>query len=227
MAPLGIVHGSQDSVVPFDTMAPGLHPGIVVPWSTQGQPFYQVFQTGGRPWGGLITKNDHQWEYYRGLPPFLGDLGTPEVYRFKPFWDLRVVRDETVPGLSNLSGNSPIPPTKDGEIYNQTITWSSSWDPWDGPPVDEPGHWQISLCSLDQDSLKCGSGVTQTVDVTPRRVQQFQVTPGKVYNWENRLVKDNSVVANGTVTADDYGLITITGFQVDPGGSRLLVTPQN
>jgi pimeloyl-ACP methyl ester carboxylesterase len=225
MALLGVVHGSKDSVVPFDEMAP---PGVrssIIPWDTQAQPFYEVFHTGGRPWGGLITKNDHQWEYYRGLPPFLADLGTPEVYRFKPFWDLQVVRDETVPGLSNLSGNSPVPPTKDGDIYNMTVTWSSSWDPWDGPPIDEPKQWQISLCSLDRDSLKCGSGVTQTVDVTPRRLQQFRIAPGKVYQWQNRLVKDNSVVASGTVKADSNGLITVTGFQVFPGGNRLLITP--
>jgi hypothetical protein len=231
MALLGVAHSTKDQVIPFSEMPqPGEDPApldVSVPWDTQARPFYTVFQTGHRPWGGVITNSDHQWEYYRGLPPALADLGTPLIFVFRPFWNLQVIRDETVPGLSNLSGNSPIPPKSAGDIYNQTIKWSSSWDPWGGLPVDQPNLWLISLCSLDVDSLKCGSGNLQTVDVTPRRLQQFEVIPGKTYHWENRRVKDNTLVASGTVTADVYGVITVTGFEVFPDGSRLQITPLN
>lgn len=209
MAPLGVAHGSQD--------------GVVL-WSTQGQPFYAAFQSGGRPWGGLSTANAHQWEYYRGLPPSLADLGQSQISAARPFWNLQVIRDETVPGLSNLSGNSPVPPTGAGKIYNQTIKWSSSWDPWDVPPVDEPNRWQISLCSVAAGSLECGTGEWQTVDVTPRRVQHFQIVPGQVYTWENRRATNDNLIGTGTVMADANGLLTITGFRVSPKGNRLRIT---
>ncbi|HEY5571853.1 MAG TPA: prolyl oligopeptidase family serine peptidase [Anaerolineales bacterium] len=209
MTPLGVVHGSKDDVVL---------------WSTQGQPFYAAFQNSHRPWGGLITANPHQWEYYRGLPPSLADLGKSQISAYRPFWNLQVIRDETVPGLSNLSGNSPIPPAGAGDVYNQTIKWSSSWDPWDVPPVDVPNRWQISLCSVAAGSLDCGTGEWQTVDVTPRRVQHFQIIPGKVYTWQNRRATNDNLIGTGTVTADGDGLITVTGFRVSPKGNRLVIT---
>jgi hypothetical protein len=208
MAPLGVVHGSNDRVVL---------------WDTQGQPFYTAFNTGRRPWGGSITSHDHQWEYYRGLPPSLDDLGWTSVAPYRPFWNLKVIRDETVPGLSNLSGNSSIPPSGSGNIYNQTIKWSSSWDPWDVPPVDRADQWQISLCSVASWSRDCGTGDDQTVDVTPRRVQHFPIIPGQVYRWENRRATNDNIIASGTVIADSNGLITITGFKVIAKGNRLRI----
>lgn len=209
MVPLGVAHGSNDDVVL---------------WSTQGQPFYAAFNSGRRPWGGRITGNAHQWEYYRGLPPSLADLGKSQISAARPFWNLQVIRDETVPGFSNLSGNSAIPPAGSGSIYNQTIKWSSSWDPWDVPPVDQPNRWQISLCSVAQGSTDCGTGELQTVDVTPRRVQHFQIIPGQVYTWENRRATNDNLIASGAVTAGSNGLITITNFQVSPKGNRLRIT---
>lgn len=211
MAPLGVVHGSNDHVVL---------------WSTQGQPFYTAFNTGRRPWGGSITSHDHQWEYFRGLPPSLADLGWTSIAPYRPFWNLKVIRDETVPGLSNLSGNSSIPPGGSGNIYNQTIKWSSSWDPWDGPPIDRTDQWQISLCSVASGSKDCGTGEDQTVDVTPRRVQHFQIVPGQVYRWENRRATNTNLIASGTVTADSNGMITITGFKVTAKGNQLVIKPQ-
>jgi pimeloyl-ACP methyl ester carboxylesterase len=206
MAPIGIIHGTNDDVIVY---------------KTQGPPAYTAFNAGQRAWGAMVTSDDHYWMYYAGLPPSLAPVGD-NPYTWVPYWNLSVVKDETIPGLSNLSTDSNAAP---GGHYNQTILWSSSWNAWDGRPIDQAGLWQISLCSVGMGSLHCGGGAYETVDVTPRRVQHFNFVAGAKYTWENRLVSDNSLVASGTVTADKGGLVLIHGFLVTPSGDRLVIRP--
>ncbi len=206
MAPVGIIHGSIDPIVT---------------WSTQGKPVSPAYNTGKRVFGSMVTEDEHQWMYYYGMPPTLGAQGL-NMYTWKPFWKLEVVRNETLPALSNLSGNSLDVP---GGYYNQTVMWSSSWNDWDGAPIDQTSQWRISLCAVKAGSDVCGTGVAQTVDVTPRRIQKFKVTAGAKYDWENRQVFDNTLIASGTVTADSYGLITVKGFEVSLLGNRLVLSP--
>jgi hypothetical protein len=209
MVPLGIIHGYRDAVVK---------------WDSQGQPVPDAFDKGLRAWAGMVTDDDHYWMYYVGLPPTIGARG-PDKITHQPFWRLKVVKNETVPGLSKTSGNNAYSATSPAN-YNQTIKWSSSWNKWAGVPVDQPTYWQMAFCAVAAGSQDCGTGVDQTVDITPRRLQQFVVTPGKTYTWENRTVSTNEQVASGTVTADENGLITVTGFQVSPAGNRLILAPQ-
>jgi hypothetical protein len=48
---------------------------------------------------------------------------------------------------------------------------------------------------------------TSTADITPRRLQQFRVRPGKSYRW--RLLRNGKSVASGTVFPDVANLLTI------------------
>jgi hypothetical protein len=211
MAPVAVVHGTGDEVIA---------------WDSQVLPLYSDFNAGRRSWAGWITNDPHQWMYYLGLPASLAAIGGEDKYTHVPFWGLTVIREETVPGLSNLSGDSKLPPPGVSH-YNQTVRWSSSWNPWDGPPIDQPDLWQISLCSTSIGSQICGGGLKQTVDVTPRRLQQFVVVPGAVYDWENHAVRDGSLVDQGTVTADADGLITVEVFKITPSGNRLILKPHS
>ncbi len=195
MAPLGIDHGIPDEVIL---------------WSTQGQPIYPSLDAGLRAWGGAVTDADHEWSNFLGMPP---TMGIEEA----PFWNFQVMRDESVPGLSNLSGNSKMPPTSVG-TYNQTILWSASWNAWDGAPQDQPDLWSISLCAVTVGSHECGSGERQTVDITPRRVQNFVFVPGMRYDWKNVEVASGKIIAQGTVSANSRGLVTIKKFVVSPDG---------
>jgi pimeloyl-ACP methyl ester carboxylesterase len=206
MVPFGIVHGINDDNIR---------------WDTQGRPAYTALNASRRAWGGLVTDNEHDWVPYQGVPPNL----RRDAF-LDPFVGLRVVRNETVPGLSNSSNNLAIPPATTGG-FNQTLLWSSSWTPWDGPPVDTPVRWQISLCSISADPSinDCGTGAPQTVDVTPRRVQHFVIRAGMTYRWENRRVRDGELVASGQVTADSNGVLTVPNFQVSPAGNRLIISP--
>ncbi|MCZ7568368.1 MAG: putative glycoside hydrolase [Ardenticatenaceae bacterium] len=200
MVPLGLAHGRADDVIE---------------WPTQGQPAYAAFNAGRRAWGGATTDDAHSWLGYTGLPPSLQPDNS-----LTPFSGLRLVRNESVPGLSNASGDVALPPPNPpGPTggYNQTLEWSASWNAWDGPPGDTAGEWHISLRPTDRSS--------QTVDVTPRRLQSFHVTPGASYTWENRRVSDHSLVASGTVLADGDGLVTIAAFAVSPAGNRLMLRP--
>jgi pimeloyl-ACP methyl ester carboxylesterase len=203
MAPFGVDHGSRDPVIPFDT---------------QARPLYPLLNASGRAWAGAIIDAEHTWTVFGWLPPTLGKVNG------MPFWNLSVVRDETIPGLSALSSNNPNPP--DGPTaYNQTILWSASWAAWDGAPVDQPGEWRMSFCAVQAGAEQCGSGEAQTVDITPRRLQHFTVAPGATYDWENRQVSDNALVAQGTATASAGGLLTVKGFTVTPQGNRLVIRP--
>ncbi len=149
-----------------------------------------------------------------------------------PFFGFQARNGETTPALTNGSGDltrSPnITPTTIGG-YNQTIRWSASWDAWDGPPIDSDMKYQISLCAVDDgtDDRLCGSGVEQTVDVTPRRVQAFTINSGEEYQWQNRSVPDGTLVASGTVTADGTNRITVPDVAVSPTGNRLILWPSD
>ncbi len=198
MAYISLAHGTLDQVIE---------------WSTQGQLAYEPFYQGRRAFSGATIAADHTWIGWTGLGPNVADLNYEG-----PFYNFQVVRDETLPGLSYASGSSPVPPSSDiSATYNLNLEWSASWYAWDGPPIDSADQWRLSLRTTD--------GSNQTVDVTPRRLQHFVVTPGASYDWENRLVSDDSLVASGVVTADADGLVTVEDVAVSPGGNRLLLTP--
>ncbi len=212
MAPFGIDHGTVDEAVLFPT---------------QGQPVYPLLVRSPRAWAGGIIEKTHAWSRF-GWP--LPNLAKQDDV---PFWNFQVVRDETVPGLSNLSGNDTNPPGGP-TTYNQTILWSASWNAWDGAPVDQPGRWRMSFCAVEAGSRKCGGSVTQTVDITPRRLQRFTIVSGHVYRWENRqlggilggALGTGRLVAGGVVTAGENGLLTIPAVQVSPRGNRLEIWPE-
>ena len=191
VVPLGVGHGTND---------------MVIEWPTQARPFYGALNRARRCYGGVVNDGGHSWMGFWGLPPSLWPDNS-----LTPFRAFQVVRNETVPGLANASGNGPLPPVATSE-YNLALEWSSSWDAWDGAPLDTTNVWQLSLRSLS---------TTQTVDVTPRRTQQFHPTPGALVRWRNLRVSDGVEIQTGTVMADALGLMTVTNVTVSPIGNRL------
>ena len=192
IVPLGIGHGTND---------------MVIEWPSQGQPIYGPLDASRRCWGGVVTEAGHSWLGFWGLPPTLAPDSS-----LTPFQAFQVVRNETVPGLSRASGNVPAPPTQTGG-YNQNLSWSASWDAWDGPPLDTATNWQVSLRSED--------GAPHSVDVTPRRTQQFHPAPGTTAQWRNLRVSDGAQLQSGTATTDLHGLLTVSNVTVSASGNRL------
>ncbi|MCP4249462.1 MAG: hypothetical protein GY778_20665, partial [bacterium] len=154
IAHVSLAHGTSDRVIA---------------WESQGRPAAEPFYLSRRAFSGQVTTDDHGWIGYAGLGPTIAGvwdgLGGP-------FYGFQVVRDETIPGLSYASRSLPVPPEATGG-YNMTLEWSASWNAWDDAPIDTAGQWGISLRTTD--------GPTRTVDVTPRRLQSFTITPGTTY----------------------------------------------
>ncbi len=204
--PIGVAHGTND---------------LVIPWQTQGQPFYTLLNLSGQPWGGGITDDEHHNEAFIGLPPNL-----QEDPSHVPFAGLNVIRSETVPGFSQSSLN-PAPQTILYR-YNASLRWSASWDAWDGPPLDESDRWQISLCAVNPTLLNapCGSGTLQTVNITPRRVQHFKIQPNKFYHWQAKRIGDDALLSSGWALANANGVLTIADVPILPTGTRLTILLQ-
>jgi hypothetical protein len=189
--PFGVGHGLADTVIE---------------WQTQGAPFYGLLDASHRCYGGAVTEADHTWLGFAGLPPNL------DLDDWAPFYGFKVVRDETVPGLARASGNAPLPPATPGN-YNLTLEWSSSWDAWDGAPLDTTNAWQMSLRST--------SGAAQTVEVTPRRTTRFPRQAGQRASWRNTAIGTGAMVQQGTLAADTNGLFIVPAVSVSPAGNRL------
>jgi hypothetical protein len=75
--------------------------------------------------------------------------------------------------------------------------------------VDEKNRWSMTLSNeLAKDEM--------TVDVTPRRCQQFKPRPGEAMTWSN------TVGGSGSATADKWGLVTVTGVKIKPSEQTVL-----
>ena len=77
--------------------------------------------------------------------------------------------------------------------------------------------------------LKEWKEITATVDITPRRCQNFHPAVGTKVHWENwdySNLQEPAKVAEGDVTVDQYGLVTIPKFLVGRNGlgNRLVLT---
>ncbi|HOX07461.1 MAG TPA: hypothetical protein PK280_13745 [Planctomycetota bacterium] len=75
--------------------------------------------------------------------------------------------------------------------------------------VDEAGKWSVKLSN---DLAKA----EMTVDVTPRRCQQFKLKAGDKLKWTN------SAGGAGDVAADQWGLVTIEKVKIAPGAETVL-----
>lgn len=100
----------------------------------------------------------------------------------------------------NMGGGDPADGDLEGGI-NLGFRWKDV--------VDESGRWSVSLANeLAKDAM--------TVDVTPRRCQQFKPRPGDAIRWAN------STGDTGTAVADAHGLVTIERLKILPGTPTVL-----
>jgi hypothetical protein len=112
--------------------------------------------------------------------------------------------------------------------FNLRIHWSTVRDPINSAPVDSPDLFETTLklyTGYAGEHAPDYSGPSNpTVDITPRRLQNFPRIPNADYNWKNIPVGGSTPIQSGSVTADEYGIFTITGFQFTEAGNKLQVT---
>jgi hypothetical protein len=120
-----------------------------------------------------------------------------------------------VPAFSQDTADPDWPPRGEVDI-GPGIAWSSSWDPWDGPPTDRAEAWSMSFRAVD--------GRRHEVSVTPRRSQAFRVEPGITYTYEITAVTDGATLRTGSAISDGDGLLTVEAIPVDASGVRLTIS---
>ncbi|MFT5286710.1 MAG: pimeloyl-ACP methyl ester carboxylesterase, partial [Planctomycetota bacterium] len=209
VTPLNIRHSSTDSVVN---------------WKFQGRPFYSQLNNGNLAWGGLVEdflSHFKPWWFF-GLSP-----NYSEIPGQGPFFGLSALLSETVPAMRlHVQRNSWLLPVPSSgiHIYNSdfsalpgtgaAIEWSSSWNSWDGAPIDNENIWGMSLRSLD--------GSRQKVDITPNRAQNFKIVAGRTYSW--RLFRMNGKqVKCGCLIANADNTLTIKDVIISGNGRRLRI----
>jgi hypothetical protein len=130
-----------------------------------------------------------------------GDGGIPraEIARWYPYD--RFGRNESYPAFGNSSIDDD-PGTGDpseGDLVggiNLGFDWSV--------PIDEVNRWSADISNAL-------ATADMTVDVTPRRTQHFDPTPGTVMRWTD------SLGGSGTVSVDANGLVTVPALRIRPG----------
>jgi hypothetical protein len=162
-----------------------------------------------RGWQGAALTIDHTWYGFIDTPNFLW-----EEFGFR--------RDVSFPAFTNFSLN--LDQENDLSYYNIGLEWSCPWHDFAGDIIDTQERYEIVLRLYDPgwpgyESLPD----VGEVDITPRRLQEFVVSPGVVYTWENIQLPGDTVIQSGTITQDSYGLVTIAGVTVTKAGNRLRV----
>ncbi len=218
--------------------------------STQAVGAFTKLDSSKSPWAGWLTGTNgnygHTWMYFNGLPASASKGNKNETSDYTPFWNLKVLKNETVPGFSNMSSGNPaadgaIPPdgnSANDQYYNQAVMWSASWNAFDGAPIDTTSTWRMTFCTVSRLTYGCGTSADVHVDITIRRAQNFVITPGATYKWTNYYRHDGSQVVgdhgSGEAIADVNGVLTIPDFYIQGNtgssivytGNRLTITPK-
>ncbi|PCJ57086.1 MAG: hypothetical protein COA79_17300 [Planctomycetota bacterium] len=109
---------------------------------------------------------------------------------------------------------------------NGHIQWSCSLMNFDSSTKiddieDTPKRWGMNFRLTKNSLVSDCKDDTATVDITPRRCQQFKLAAGQKVNWENwdHSDKKNPVkVAEGEIEVDKYGLATVPKFKIGKKG---------
>lgn len=138
------------------------------------------------------------------------------VYRFRT--------NLSFPALSNCSADGD--PGNGNAADGDSIGTINGFVEWDNAIVDGPGHWQVRLTLRDLTTL-WGAVVrapdSATVDVTPRRLQAFVLSPQYRYSWKVLRSSDGATIQSGSSFTDALGVLTIPGVNVMRTGSVLEV----
>jgi hypothetical protein len=184
---------------PFITFSNGKN-DVGIGWP-QAQEFFRAMQETRRPhifnWG----QGGHR---VRAIMPVTLDE------RINPL-DLRI--DQSLPAFTrcSLDGNPGNGDPADGDPEGGANLYLA-WDTTD--VVDTAKSWEMTLKLTDKAPKD-----TCSVDVTPRRLQQFKVKAGTTVAWTSS--SGGKQVQAGKATADKHGLITIEGLTVAKAGCRL------
>ncbi len=109
--------------------------------------------------------------------------------------------NKSYPAFGNSSIDDDMGPDGPKEGYvNVGFVWKSV--------VDEKDKWSATISNAE-------AKVDMTVDVTPRRCQDFKPKPGESFKW-------TAAGESGNVTADEWGLVTVEKVKIKQGQETTL-----
>ena len=126
--------------------------------------------------------------------------------------DLDIRTDQSLPAFANCSLDDNLDADPAGQ-FNAHLAWQIA------DLIDTPGQWAITLFlrpSAPKD--------TCTVDLTPRRLQQFKTPAGRRFRYT--VAEGERQFASGTATADEHGLLTLKRIPVTKGKVRVAIAPE-
>jgi pimeloyl-ACP methyl ester carboxylesterase len=88
--------------------------------------------------------------------------------------------------------------------------------------VDKVARWEMTIGLIGQAPRD-----TATVDITPRRRQQFNAKQGDRFTWTNTSLRSNEAIQSGQVVADQWGLIKLEKVLVGKSKNRISITKVN
>jgi pimeloyl-ACP methyl ester carboxylesterase len=130
--------------------------------------------------------------------------------------DLRT--NQSLPAFTNcsLDGNPGNGDPNNGDASGQ-VNANLYWETEN--IVDRPDRWEMTIALLDGAPRDAA-----TVDITPRRRQQFKSRPGEQFTWSNVSLETNKVIQSGQVVADRWGLVTLEKVIVGKKKNRIIIT---
>ena len=118
--------------------------------------------------------------------------------------------------LDDTPGNGDPSDGDDTGFVNRWLYWETS------NIVDTATNWCMTVALMTS-----APQPTTRVDITPRNVQQFQVQPGFVVEWENIDQSTAQCLESDDIIADEYGLITLEQLTVNTNGNRISLRISN
>ena len=190
--------------IPFITFSNGKN-DTAIGWQ-QAVTFYRALQEARQPHMFIWGQEGHNQRAY--MPGGGGE-------RFLPI-DIRT--NQSLPAFTqcSLDNNPGTGDPEDGDAVGQInayLYWETD------NIVDRTDGWEITVGLIGQAPRE-----TATVDITPRRRQQFKTKQGDHFTWTNTSLRSNRAIQSGQVVADRWGLITLEQVLVGKSKNRISIT---
>ncbi len=178
-----------------------------IPWWVNPD-FYRAMQAGHH--GCTIAWNEGQHGTAQKLAP--ADI----LQRIRWTWLHRFALDKSYPAFSNFSLDGD--PGDGGKENGDIEGYMNRGLDWDDPTDTAVVYEVVIRYALDAGDLPA------TVDVTPRRVQNFVLQPGEKVAATIATADSKAQIDGMTLIADENGLVTCPGVQIVAPGTRLTLT---
>lgn len=190
-------HGKQDTIID---------------WETQGRPFVAAVEAANVAYSAEQRGNwEHNWMGFEfGVHSLFsegfGDLGE---------WTFE--QSTSYLAISDAAESAPESQTPTvTESHNLNIDWSTVWNSFGEDIVDTAERYEISVRSLSS---------RQTADITPRNLQNFDLTTGETFVWQNVDNVTGATLQEGQLVVDADGLLTLPEVVLlTDAGNRIVIS---